>query len=334
MRANRLPAAASRRAAAMPAAPAPTTTTSTEPERGGPSGAGGGAGRGAASVGVAAAAAEAARKLRRLRCCIGRGVSGRAWSSMETARRGRKSLRASPDSKPRELALALPQRRTTMLDAVAKSLAQMLSPPFRIVLIKSVGLALVLVVLIGIGLHRLLAALAGAGEGWAEGVLGVGAHSTLVIIGWIVSIAAGLGIVAGAIFLMPAVTALVASFFADEIALEVERTHYPDEPLGTPVPLAFAVFQGLKTALLAIGVYLVALLLLLFAGIGVVIFFLATAFLLGREYFHLAAMRYRPPAEAMRMRKDHSGTVFIAGMFIAGFVAIPIVNLATPLFGT
>jgi uncharacterized protein involved in cysteine biosynthesis len=26
--------------------------------------------------------------------------------------------------------------------------------------------------------------------------------------------------------------------------------------------------------------------------------------------------------------------VFVGGLFIAGFVAIPIVNLATPLFGT
>ena len=71
---------------------------------------------------------------------------------------------------------------------------------------------------------------------------------------------------------------------------------------------------------------------LLFAGIGAVIFFLATAFLLGREYFELAAMRYRPVAEAKRLRKMHHGTVFVAGMFIAAFVSIPIVNLATPLF--
>jgi uncharacterized protein involved in cysteine biosynthesis len=30
----------------------------------------------------------------------------------------------------------------------------------------------------------------------------------------------------------------------------------------------------------------------------------------------------------------HGGAVFVAGLFIAGFVLIPIVNLATPLFGT
>jgi CysZ protein len=221
-----------------------------------------------------------------------------------------------------------------MLAAAAKALSQMLSPPFRTVLLKSIGLALVLIVLLGIGLHRLLAWLTSAGEGWAESVLGGAAHTPLTILGWILSIAAGLGIIAGAIFLMPAVTAVVASLFADDIALEVERTHYPGEPVGMPVPLPRAMLEGGKTALLALGVYLLAVPFLLLAGIGVVIFFIAMGFLLGREYFELAAMRYRPVAEAKRLRKENHRTVFLAGLLIAAFVSIPIVNLATPLFGT
>jgi CysZ protein len=221
-----------------------------------------------------------------------------------------------------------------MLDAATKALSQMFSPPFRTVLLKSVGLALVLIVLIGIGLHRLFVWLASAGEGWAENVLGQSAHTPLVILGWIFSLAAALGIVAGAIFLMPAITALVASFFADDIALEVERSHYPDEPVGRPLPLARAGWEGVKTALIAVGIYLVAVPFLLLAGIGVVIFFVATAFLLGREYFELAAMRHHSVDEAKRLRKAHRHTVFVAGLFIAAFVSIPIVNLATPLFGT
>ena len=62
-------------------------------------------------------------------------------------------------------------------------------------------------------------------------------------------------------------------------------------------------------------------------------FFLATAYLLGREYFELAAMRFHPADEAKRIRRAHRGTLFVAGMFIAAFVSIPILNLATPLFG-
>lgn len=33
------------------------------------------------------------------------------------------------------------------------------------------------------------------------------------------------------------------------------------------------------------------------------------------------------------MRRDNATTVFIGGLIIAAFVSIPIVNLATPLFG-
>jgi CysZ protein len=219
-----------------------------------------------------------------------------------------------------------------MLDAAVKALSQMFSPPFRTILLKSTGLALVLIVLVGIGLHRALVWLADAGEIWAEGLLGGGAHSTLVVLAWIISIAAGLGIVVGSVMLMPAVTALVGSFFVDDIALEVERMHYPNEPAGTPLPIARAALEGVKTALLAVVVYLIALPFLLFAGAGFVIFFIATAYLLGREYFELAAMRFHPVAEAKALRRMNQSTAFLAGLFIAAFVSIPIVNLATPLF--
>ncbi len=60
--------------------------------------------------------------------------------------------------------------------------------------------------------------------------------------------------------------------------------------------------------------------------------FLANAYLLSREYFLLAAMRFRPPEEAKAMRRAHRGQIFLAGLLIAMFVSIPIVNLATPLF--
>ncbi len=99
---------------------------------------------------------------------------------------------------------------------------------------------------------------------------------------------------------MPAVTAVVGSFFADRIADEVEREHYPADPPGKALPLWLALWEGIKTALLAVLIYLCAAPLLLFAGFGAVIFFLATAYILGREYFELAAMRFRPPAEAKR----------------------------------
>jgi CysZ protein len=217
-----------------------------------------------------------------------------------------------------------------MLDAAIKALTQMFSPPFRRVLLKSIGLGLILIVLIGIGLNRVFSWMATSGAAWAEA--STGGHTAWQILAWVLSIAATLGIITGALFLMPAVTAFVGSFFVDEIAEEVERTHYPMEPPGTALPLFRALMEGISTTLLTIVVYLVAVPLLFVAGIGLVVLFLANAYLLSREYFLLAAMRFRPPDEAKAMRRAYRGQIFAAGLLIAMFVSIPIVNLATPLF--
>jgi len=218
-----------------------------------------------------------------------------------------------------------------MFEAATKTLAQMASPEFRRVLFKAIGFALLMVVLAGFGLHRLLSWMADSGAAWAEASAG-GPHAVWSILTWIVSIAAALGILTGAVFLMPAVTAFVGSFFVDEVAGLVEREHYPAEPPGTELPLWRSLYEGTKTALVSVAVYLCAVPFLLFAGLGLVLMFVATAYLLGREYFLLAAMRFRTPEEAKAMRRANRVSVFMAGMLIALFVMIPIVNLATPLF--
>jgi uncharacterized protein involved in cysteine biosynthesis len=222
---------------------------------------------------------------------------------------------------------------TAMLDAAVKALSQILSPPMRSILWRSIGLALVLIVVLAVGLQRLLSWLATSGEGWADAMLGPSFHTPINILAWIISIAASLGVVLGAVFLMPAITTLVASVFVDDVADHVEREYYPAERPGIALPLGLAMTEGLKTALLTIVVYLIALPFVFFAGVGFIAFFIATAWLLGREYFELAAMRFRPPAEAKAMRRQNAAIIFVAGLVIAAFVSIPIVNLATPLFG-
>src|SRR3954447_26450646 len=186
-------------------------------------------------------------------------------------------------------------RGTPMLDAAVKALSQMISPPMRSILWRSIGVALVLIIVLAIGLQRLLSWFATYGEAWLEGLLGPGWHSSLEVLSWIVSIAAGLGVVLGAVFLMPAITALVASVFVDDVADIVERGHYPHQPPGAALPVGIALREGIKTALLTLLVYLIALPFVLFAGAGFIAFFVATAWLLGREYFELAAMRFRTP---------------------------------------
>jgi len=195
-----------------------------------------------------------------------------------------------------------------------------------------VGLALILIVIIGILLQRLLSALATHGADWAEQTSGFAPHAAWSALAWVLSIMAGLGIITGALFLMPTIAAFIGTFFVDETAEAVEREYYPAEPLGRALPLFRALIEGIKIALLTLIVYFFALPFIFFAGLGVIILFLANGYLLGREYFELAAMRFRPPYEAKAMRKANAAYVFLCGMVIAVFVSIPVINLATPIF--
>lgn len=123
-----------------------------------------------------------------------------------------------------------------MIDAAIKSLSQMFTPALRGVLLKAVGLALIIIIIIGILMQRLLAGWAETGANWAEQAAGVAPHAAWSALAWILSVMAGLGIITGALFLMPAVTAFVGSFFVDEIADVVERDYYPADPVGRALP--------------------------------------------------------------------------------------------------
>jgi CysZ protein len=81
-------------------------------------------------------------------------------------------------------------------------------------------------------------------------------------------------------------------------------------------------------------VNIVCLLLLLVPGVNLVAFFIGNGYLLGREFFEAAAARFRPIEEARALRRENAVTVLLGGFVIALFLAIPIVNLLTPLFAT
>src|SRR5258705_3753632 len=97
-------------------------------------------------------------------------------------------------------------REVPMLDAAAKAIAQMFSPPFRKILLKSAGIALLVVVVMAIGLHRVLGWFTDTGRLWLETTLGPSATTPLWILSWVITVAASLSIIGGPIVLIPAVT--------------------------------------------------------------------------------------------------------------------------------
>ena len=151
-------------------------------------------------------------------------------------------------------------------------------------------------------------------------------------LGFVFAIMAGIGLALGLALLLSPVTALIAGLFLDDVADVVEKRDYPEDVPGTAMPLGPAMLSSIKFLGVVIVGNIVALFLLFIPGVNLVAFFLVNGYLLGREFFEFAAMRFRPPAEARLFRQKHAPTVFLAGLVITAFLAVPIVNLLTPLF--
>ena len=214
-----------------------------------------------------------------------------------------------------------------MLDDALAAASQILTPPFRAVLWKTLALTLALLGLVWIVLHKLLIAGIALPLAWAHYWVASWATAALSLIG-------GLGLVAGLAFLVTPVSFVVAGFFFDELAEAVESTLAPDEAPGQALALSDSIWLSVKFAALALAINFVALLLLLVPGINAAAFFGANAYLSGRGYFELAAARHLPFTEVKRLRKMHELRLLGAGLVMAALLAIPVLNLLTPLFGT
>ena len=206
-----------------------------------------------------------------------------------------------------------------MIEAAALAFRDIWSAPFRRVLFKSLALTIGLLLVLWAALAWLAAYFVALPYPWLDTGF---------------SVLAGIGLVIGLAFLVAPVTALFAGLFLDDIAEVVERVHYPDDPPGRALPLGPSLLTGAKFLGLVLLVNAVALPLVLLVGFGFLVFLAANAYLLGREYFGLAASRFHDPAAAHSLRVRHSGRIFAAGLLIAGFLAVPILNLLGPLFAT
>jgi uncharacterized protein involved in cysteine biosynthesis len=122
--------------------------------------------------------------------------------------------------------------------------------------------------------------------------------------------------------------------FLDEVAQAVEDRHYPSLPPASPVPLGEAFKDTVNFLGVIIGANLAALILyVIFTPFALFIFWGLNGYLLGMEYFQLAAMRREGREGAKRMRKKHRLTIWAAGVLMAMPLSLPLVNLVIPVLG-
>lgn len=207
------------------------------------------------------------------------------------------------------------------------TLGQLGDPRFRKVLLLGIGLGLALLVAFFAGLMWLLNA-------W------LGPEATLPFIGevtWLddlLSWTAFISMIVLSVFLMIPVASAITSMFLDDVADAVEDRHYPNLPKAERVPFGDALRDTVNFLGVLIAANLFAVILyVVFSPFALFIFWGLNGFLLGREYFTLAAMRREGRAGAKVLRKRHAGKIWIAGTLMAMPLSLPLVNLVIPILG-
>ena len=214
-----------------------------------------------------------------------------------------------------------------ILGSFFAALGQLGDPRFRGVLLKGLGLTIAVFIAIYMAFVTGIGWIVGdsltlpwLGEvTWVDDAISWGAIPLMLLL---------------SVVLMVPVASAITSLFLDDVADAVEARHYPGLPPAHPVSFA----DGLRDSLSFLGVLiaanLVALVLYIFlAPFAPFIFWGLNGFLLGREYFTLAAMRRVGREQAAVLRRRHMITIWIAGVLMALPLTVPLVNLLIPILG-
>ncbi|MGB3981042.1 EI24 domain-containing protein, partial [Planktomarina temperata] len=214
-----------------------------------------------------------------------------------------------------------------ILSDFLKSVAQFDDPKFRRVLWRGLGLTIVLLIaaclLVNFGINQLLS------SAWAANL--IGDQSWL---GALINIGGVLFTIALSIWLMVPVTSAIIALFLDEVAQAVEARHYPHLPKQTATKLQDQILVGIRflgILLLAnVGALILSMIVPLLAPF---VFWATNGYLMGREYFQMAAMRRMPRAQAQELYQRHQGSIWTAGILMAIPMSIPLVGLFIPILG-
>lgn len=214
-----------------------------------------------------------------------------------------------------------------ILDDFFKALGQLGDRRFRKVLLLGIGLTIALLAVITVALV------------WVAGLF-LPEVVTLPFVGevaWLDSVASwaivGLMVILSP-FLMTPVSIAFMGIFLDEVADAVEQRHYPNLPPAHDVTILDGLRDAASLILVTILLGILAFGLSFFIGpLAPVLFWVVNGYLLGREYFQLAAMRREGRAGANQLRRKFNGQVWLAGILMAIPLTVPILNLLIPVMG-
>ncbi len=202
----------------------------------------------------------------------------------------------------------------------------MSDPRFLRVVWQGVALALGLLV-------ALYLALLGLVEWAVPGQISLPFIGTIGGLGWAAGIGSALVMLVLSVFLMGPVASAFSSLFIEQVAEAVEAVHYPRAE-GRAQDLWAGLAEGASLLGLTLVVNLVAFgFSFLLGPLSPMLFWVVNGWLLGREYFRMAALRHMGREQAVALMRRHGGTVWLAGTLMAAPLSVPFVGLFVPVLG-
>ena len=154
---------------------------------------------------------------------------------------------------------------------------------------------------------------------WVQDLLGWG--SILLMIGL-------------SVFLMVPVASAFTGLFLDDVAQAVEDRYYTNLPAAPRQPWMDVLIDSVNFFGVIVAVNGVALILYAFVGpLAPLMLWAVNGYLLGREYFQMAAMRRIGRQRARELRRRYSRQIWVAGMLMAAPLTLPLINLLIPVLG-
>ncbi|TAN46273.1 MAG: hypothetical protein EPN26_15460 [Rhodospirillales bacterium] len=206
-----------------------------------------------------------------------------------------------------------------MVQSFFKALKQLSDPRLKNVLLTAVLGALALEIALWSALWWVLSLLRLFEWDWLDASLDVGLL---------------LAVMVASLWFFPVLATVIVGFFLERVAGAVEESHYPGLPPARQVGILESLATSLKFVAASLGLNLLALPLYFVPLLNLGVFLLLNGYLLGREYFELVGSRRLEPGLLAELRIGHRGRLLLVGMTGAGLMALPLVNLAVPVFLT
>lgn len=206
-----------------------------------------------------------------------------------------------------------------MFASLGKAIGNFFDGTLKGVILRSIGLTVLLFIVVFAGLEFAILHLPTLGAPWVNRLIALLAPVLFIV---------------AAFALGAPIAAIFGSLFLDRVARTIETRAYPTSG-GRGVSATTTIGAGARLAGLAIVMNAVLLLLdvELVPPVPEILGIATNAWLLGREYFELVALRHMSRAMAGELRRRNGVSVFAAGTIISFLSSVPVLDLIAPLLG-